>query len=798
MSLTVTSMNCLHEMSADVWNRAQVGNSGLSHALLSIVEQARINDLKHHYLAVCDERGETVGRANLYRVRMDFATIDRSLPASAHAVVKRWYPDLMAFELLECGQFTMIGEGVQARSQQEFDDVLALVIDEMERIGHEAKVDFLFVRDVSLEAYPRYLSTLLARGFVPACGFPNASLAIRWPSLEAYLDEQDSKTRYKLRSCLQLQSKLDIDVEVNSQFADFSVDMERLWRNVNAQASDYSREQLNATFFAACSASGHAEAILFRHRGKLIAFMLNIVGEDDYVMLDWGVDYEFEHYRRANLYRAASVCSLERAILLGKKRMELGITNYVPKLLLGARITPVAYFVKHVEQPWKSRTLAKLITDNVAQPDELAIDTSESGLTAGETWRNVVRSHQSDRRIDDLFRRVDDVYKFDALKLSGLYGLYPPFSSAQTQRVKLAHGEVILLGTNSYLGLGVDERVVSAAEQALRRYGSGCSGSPLLNGTLELHLQLERELADFVQKPAALICSTGYQANLTAISAVCGTGDLIVMDARNHRSLFDGARLSGAEYVVYGHRDMGALRRTLERRRGRRTLIVTDSVFSMEGTLAPLGELCEVAEEYGARLYVDESHALGVLGPGGRGLAEQLGVLHRVDLVMGTFSKSLAGVGGFVAGQDSVISHIKHHGAGHVFSASLPPAVVGSVLEALAIVRSEPERRQRVIETAEYAALGLQRLGYRAEFHGVPIVPVVLGNTTLALAAYKHFMAEGVYVNPIGPPAVPEAQAGFRTSYMATHTRADIDDALRVFERHRAELTHSANVHPAA
>ena len=785
VATTTTVFEHLADMGARAWDGHFAGNTGLQHDVLHLTEVSRLNDLRHSYLLL-EEEGEVIGRANVYRTAMDFTTMDKGLPAEVRGVLRRWYPSMLVFDLLECGQFTTIGEGLQPARPEQLRAALQATATWMdERAGED---EFLLVRDVPWERYEAYREVLRPRGYLPVCGFPNASLDITWASLDEYLASLDSKTRYKLRHSLDNLEKLEISVHVTSDFAGQAAELERLWLNVNAAAAEYKRERLNQAFFAACAASGRAEIVRFEHQGRLIAFMLNLIGEQDYVMLDWGVDYTFQHYRQANLYRAASLLSLRRAVELGKQRLELGITNYVPKALLGARVSPLVYFIKHSREPWKTRTLAKLIAENITQPDELSWPEASDGQSAGVALRQRIACDQSARARTDVFDRCEQASKFDVMRLAGIYGLYPEFKSAQRPRVVHGASEMVLLGTNSYLGLATHPRVIEAAQAALARYGSGCSGSPLLNGTLDLHVQLETELAAFVGKPSAMICSTGYQSNLAALSAVAGPNDLLVLDARCHRSLFDGDKLSGAEFSVYGHQDVGHLRRLLERRRDRRVLIVTDSVFSMEGTIAPLRALVDLAQEFGARLYVDESHALGVLGPTGAGAAEAQGVLDRVDLVMGTFSKSLAAVGGFVAGSREVIDHLRHHGAGHVFSASLPPPVVGAALAALDIIRTQPELRHAVVRTAERAAERLVALGYHAEFHGAPIVPVVFGNSTLALAAYKQFMGAGVYVNPVGPPAVPEERAGFRTSYMATHGEADIDAALAVFARFKDDL----------
>lgn len=565
--------------------------------------------------------------------------------------------------------------------------------------------------------------------------------------------------------------------------------MARLWRNVKTEAKDYQREDLNPEFFAACSRHlhGRSRLWLFRYQGTPIAFFLNVWGADEnYILLEWGIDRDFEHYRKANLYRAALMLSLKDAISRDKRRMEMGITNYFTKLRIpGARVIPTIYFLRHSTDPVHTATLARMMMHNIQRPT-LPDDMSEEFCR----WEERIRLDQDGLPEHDIFRKIDRQHKYTGLKLGGVYGFYPRFTGPQRSTVKAAElGEIVLLGTNSYLGLATHPEVVEASAEATRRYGTGCSGSPLLNGTLDLHVSLEQELACFLGKPAAVLCSTGYQSNLAAISALCESGDMIIQDALNHRSLFDAARLSGADFTLYRHNDMDHLARVLRRTEGRRRIIVVDAVFSMEGTVADLATIAELAHRHGCRVYVDESHALGVLGPDGRGASAALGVLARMDVVMGTFSKSFASVGGFIAGDRPVVDYIRHNGSGHVFSASLPPAAAAATHAALRVSRREPDRRARVLAAAEYMATGLARQGYQAEYHGTAIVPVILGNPTVAHAGYLRLMRSGVYVNPVAPPAVPEERSGFRTSYLADHRQSDLDRALHVFAGLAEDLT---------
>lgn len=782
---------------APSWDSTLTIPTPMQRDFLRVVEASGINDIRPYYLQIVDTRGDTIAQANVVVSDTDFSTFDSKLPAAARATIKRWFPTFMTFRIVEVGYFTMIGEGLAVR--QGLDDATLTALhhcldQELQQIARIEQADFLLHRDIAPDRYDDCLGRLGALGYVPAVGFPNALMPLRWASIDEYLGCLDSKTRLKFRNSRKLGEHFGIAVDVCSDFEALAPDLARLWSQVNSRARDYSREKLNAAFFAASARelAGRSEIIRFRVGERLIGFMLNLIGADDYVVLDWGVDYDYEHCREANLYRAATLISLERAMALGKPRLELGITNYTPKQTLGAEVQPLAYFLKHRSDARFGTTLAMLLTAAVSLPD-----TDEHAATTRlgtvrhdlQAFERRVRRDQNPFGANDLLERVGSFHKSNSLRLSGIYGLYPEFNTAQRSVVTFAdQRERVLLGTNSYLGLADDPRVVAAATEALSRYGTGCSGSPLLNGTLDIHNLLEQELAAFCGRAAVALCSTGYQTNLAAISALCGRGDVVLMDARNHRSLFDGVRLSGADCLIYRHADLTHLGRLLERTSGRRRMVITDSVFSMEGTVADLRAITALARQHGARVFVDESHAVGVFGAQGRGIAELQGVEADVDIIMGTFSKAFAGLGGFVAGSSALIDYIKHNGGAHIFSASLPPSVIATVRAALQIVREEPERRAAPLERARFMATELQAMGYRAPFHGAQIVPIVLGNYMLALSAYKRFMDEGVYVNPVGPPAVPDADSGFRTSYIATHRWEDLHRALEVFRRHRGDF----------
>jgi len=340
-----------------------------------------------------------------------------------------------------------------------------------------------------------------------------------------------------------------------------------------------------------------------------------------------------------------------------------------------------------------------------------------------------------------------------------------------------------MLGTNSYLGLATHPKVKEAAKEAIEKYGSGCSGSPMLNGTLDLHHQLANELAQFIGKQDALIFSTGYQTNVGVVSALVNRDDVLIMDERNHASLIDGARLAGATFVRYKHNDLESLESVLQKFANRPKLVVTDTLFSMEGTVINLPGMVQLVKKYHARLMLDESHAIGVMGPTGRGIAEQFGLTDQVDIIMGTFSKSFASIGGFVAGDRKIIDTLRHTSRSHIFSASLPPSAVAAVLAAIKIIDEEPERRTRLLQNARFLAEGLQDSGYAITHQGSAIIPVFCGHELITIAAFHKLFEEGVFVNPVTWPAVPRNQEMLRISLMATHDEDMLLKALEVFRK---------------
>jgi 8-amino-7-oxononanoate synthase len=388
----------------------------------------------------------------------------------------------------------------------------------------------------------------------------------------------------------------------------------------------------------------------------------------------------------------------------------------------------------------------------------------------------------------DLFAKA---YEFTEAKEAIAEGYYPyfiPLTENEGTEASYKGHRLIMIGSNNYLGLTTDPRVREAAIAAIKRYGTSCTGSRFLNGTLEMHEQLEHELAEFVGKEAAVVFSTGMQANLGAISSLINRGDYVILDKEDHASIVDGAKLSFGETKRFGHQDMEELERLLQRLpEDKGKLVVVDGLYSMEGDIAPLPEMIPICKKYGARLMVDDAHAIGVLGCG-KGTGEHFHMTDQIDLVMSTFSKSFASLGGFIAGDEPVVHYIKHHARSLLFSASIPPSNAAAALAALKIMRDEPERVERLSQIADYMRKGYRQLGFNIGNTTTPIIPVIIGEKMATLFVWKRLFEEGVFTNPVLSPAVQRGRELLRTSYMATHTNEQMDRVLGTFEKVGKEM----------
>lgn len=365
------------------------------------------------------------------------------------------------------------------------------------------------------------------------------------------------------------------------------------------------------------------------------------------------------------------------------------------------------------------------------------------------------------------------------IKDKGVYPYFRSIESGQDTEVVMNGRHVLMFGSNSYLGLTNHPRVIEAAVEATRKYGTGCAGSRFLNGTIDLHLQLERELAAWVGKEDAMVYSTGFQVNLGVVSCVTGRDDYVICDEFDHASIVEGRRLSFSTPRKYRHADMASLERELQRcRPDSIKLIVTDGVFSMEGDIAPLTDIVRLARKYDANVMVDEAHGFGVLGPQGRGACHHLGVADGVDLIMGTFSKSFASIGGFIASDSDTINYLRHNSRSYIFSASLTPAATAAALASLHIMQNEPEHIERLWEVTRYALDGFRALGFEIGATETPIIPLYVRDMDKTFLVTRMLFDEGIFVNPVVPPACASGDTLIRFSLMATHTKRQVDYAL--------------------
>ncbi len=381
----------------------------------------------------------------------------------------------------------------------------------------------------------------------------------------------------------------------------------------------------------------------------------------------------------------------------------------------------------------------------------------------------------------DLFKKCGSLEILNTAREKGIYPYFHTLETKQAPEVKMEGKDIIMIGSNNYLGLTSHPEVIEAGIKALEKYGSGCSGSRFLNGTLDTHVALEKELASFLKKEDAVTFSTGFQSNLGIISAIAGRTDYIVSDKENHASIYDGCRLSFAKMLRYNHSDMQDLERVLQTIPDTAgILIVTDGVFSMGGDICKLPEIVALAKKYGARVMVDDAHGLGVLGEHGRGTAEHFNLEDEVDIYMGTFSKSLASLGGYMVAKKEVCDYVRHTSRPFIFSASITPASVACARKALEILAREPERVKRLKEISGYMRKGLKSAGVEIVDGGfdTPIIPIYTYQNVRTFVACKKLFERGVYVNPTVSPAVPVGQSLIRTSYMATHTEEQMDRAI--------------------
>lgn len=389
---------------------------------------------------------------------------------------------------------------------------------------------------------------------------------------------------------------------------------------------------------------------------------------------------------------------------------------------------------------------------------------------------------------NDIFEKCNKFTVASDIKALGVYPYFKRVESAQGPEVIIDGKKIIVVCSNNYLGLADHPKVIEGSVAAAKKYGTSCTGSRFLNGTNDLHEKVEKKFAKFVGKEESILFTTGHHSNLGAIASLVGKNDIVVTDKLDHASIIDGCRLSLGEMLRFRHNDIGDLERQLAKCKDKAALIVVDGVFSMEGDIAKLPEISQLAKKYGARVFVDEAHSLGVLGKYGKGTGEHFNLEAEVDVMMATASKSLASIGGFIASNKEVINYIKHTARSLIFTASLPPACVGAIDVALDILQNEPERREKLWRNTNKMKEGFHSMGFDTRTSESPIIPITVGEDMVAFKMCRMLFDEGVFTSPVVSPAVPEGQAIIRTSYMATHTDEHLEFILDKFEKVAKQL----------
>jgi 8-amino-7-oxononanoate synthase len=757
------------------WDSVVSKATGLRANVLRTFEISGVNNLVCHYMLFHDKQGP-VAKANLYEVSMDFTSLDKNLSPSVRNTIKKWHPRFLDLSMIECGLFAMNGDGLVVNDIDQLPEVINQVSQKLHDIANKKNLDLLVFRDVPLEHYQCYENLLLPLGYAPVAGFTNAVIDIVWPSLDEYLVCLNSKDRYKLKNALKIEEKFDIKIEVTSDYKHLAKDMAGLWANVNASSNDYNREQLDEKFFfeSGIHLQDNSEVILFYHQDRLVAFMWNLIGDEDYHMADWGVDYDFPDYREANFYRAASVYSIKRAIELGKNRMQLGMTNYVPKKLLGAKMQPLIYFIKNRKNTHLSSVVARMMTDAIYQPEELNYyrsDTWSLVKMSADEYKELINTKVYDHPVNDAFHRIEANYEIDLLKLGGMYSFYP---NADFTSVNLSR--------DTFVSYGQNPKIIQAGMQALEQLGAGYNGVPFFSGHSAIAVTLQNTIACLTSKAAVQLIACGSLIHNTALSALLDSDTVVLMDEQNGPNLWDAVNAADCEVLVYPHNSTEQLQELLCEHEHKKLLIVTEVVFPMRGECVDLKKICQFKNQYGARLYVDESYSFGLLGPKGKGLSAQQGVTENIDIVVASTLPGLGIDGGFIAGSTRVIDHIRHQSTPLLFSTNLSNLAVSMLTVILDQLESDGFERTTLFEKSEYLAHQLRVQGFEVVHYKFPIINIVLGDFMLALAAQKKLLDEGVIVSIVGPPMLPPETSSIRLTLQPGISWRQLDEVIDRFK----------------
>lgn len=769
----------IRDIDTKAWDSVTPRATGLGSNVLATFELSRVNNLICHYL-LFKEDSNPVGKANLYEVSMDFTSLDKNLAPATRKLIKTWHPNYLHFSMVECGLFAMNGDGIAVTDNSLHPDIICIINQYLHQIATEKNLDLLVFRDIPLEHYETYERILVPLGYAPVAGFTNAVIDIAWDSIESYLNSLNSKDRYKLKAALKIEQNFDIRVGIKSDYKDLAKEMAQLWANVNASSNDYNREKLDEAFFyeAGLRLEKNSEVILFFHQEKLIAFMWNLIGTEDYHMADWGVDYNFQLYREANFYRAASIISLKRAIELGKKRMQLGMTNYTPKKLLGARMQPLVYFIKHMHNPDFSSTAARMITDAIEQPPELnyySFTPWKLSSMLSREYKAVLTSKVRDYSAEDPFGHIEENYDIDILKLGGIYSFYP-----NTDFIDLH------LSSGYFFNYGKHPDVIEAGTGALRCLGASNSGAPFFSGRSSLAITLQEKIARLSKQESAQLLPSGSLIYHTALPPLLKTDSLVVLDEQSNPLIWDAITITGCEFQVYSHNNMKELEEILRNNSERKKLIITESIFPLFGDSANLVSIVALKNKYAARLCVDESIAFGLIGNPRNttlGLCAQLDLSHEIDIIL---ASTLPGTGidaGIITASKRIIDHICHQATPLLFAGNLSATSLSMLDTALDLSITDTSHRPALINLADKITAAVATMGFHVVYYQQPIINIVFSDFILLLAVQKKLLDMGIAVSAIGQPLLPPEMSVLRLSL-----NSDISDTQTQFLLEQLEL----------
>ena len=795
---SVADIRCKHytsifDVQPERWDDISPELTGLKHNVLKAFEHSGINDLVCHYLFFEDSNNEPVAKANLYQVSMDFTTIDKNISDVAKKTIHAWHPGFLNLSMIECGLFAMNGDGIAISEKGHAPTVISQTVDHMQAIADSQDLDILVMRDVPLEKFDVYNRVLSEKGFYPVAGFTNSVIDIRWSDVDEFLAELKSKDRYKFKSAMRAQDELGIEVKITQDYESLAPKMAELWKNVNASATEYSREQLDERFFldSAQLAGENTEIIAFFDNGNLVAFMWNLIGEQDYHMADWGVDYNYPHYKTANFYRIASIISLQRAIELGKARMQLGITNYVPKRLLTARFQPLVYFIKHRENDVFSRTVARMMSTAIEQPEPLDYyqpnsSWSRKNMTADE-YKERIWELQSEFKENDAFRHIEYGFEIDILKLGGMYPFYP---------VGLERITDLNLNTNPAVGSEIAN--INNEDGFQHAYNhSTVNTASFFSGVSNSEQKLVSTLAAHLKQESVVLLNSGYLVHAAALKSLVNEDSVLFLDEQCGPPIWDAVQLAGASEVkIYPHCDYATLETMLNEYSSSPCLIITEAVFSLFGDQADVSALLDVKSKSQARVYIDESHSYAILGEYGSGMSSTYG-RGQVDVVAGSFASTLGEDAGFISSSSRVIEHIKHTSSPLLFSSSITDDCAqrldGKIKQFFpkSINENRDMRDEREVDNnnmdimfnlTELLKTGLEAQGFSVICYGYPIVTVILGDYMLALSVQQRLLDSNINVMSLGPPVLPETMSGLRIALNHVTSMRDIERLLEEFK----------------